>query len=104
MGKEAKFFKNASTKGSKLNIKKFSWDNYLRLWKMEAILIQENCVTLKSETSMPINLIQSQKTEMTDKTESAIIILCIRDKVLREVWKEKIVAWLWTKSELLYIT
>lgn len=62
---------------------------------MEAILIQEKCVTLKSETSMLINLIQSQKTEMTGKTESDII-LCIRDKVMRRSGRKR----LWTKLEL----
>ena len=44
-----------------------------------------------------------EKTEMVDKTRSAIV-LCLRDKVLREVEKEPIVTSIWSKLESLYMT
>jgi hypothetical protein len=49
------------------------------------------------------NLSNAEKTEMDEKTLSAII-LCLGDKVLREVAKEKSVAAIWPKLDSLYMT
>lgn len=43
-----------------------------------------------------------EKTKMIDKVQN-VIILCLRDKVLREVAKEKTPATMWTKLELVYL-
>ena len=74
--------------GSKWDIEKFTGSNDFGLWKvkMRAILIQ--CVeALKGEAQMPAHLTLVEKTEMNDNAVSAII-LCLGDKVLREVARE----------------
>lgn len=59
---------------------------------MQAVLIQEKIVELlKGETPVPTSLTQIENTKMVDKARS-LIILCLGDKVLRKVAKEKIVA------------
>jgi hypothetical protein len=50
---------------------------------------------------MSASLSVTEKTEMNDKTLSAII-LCLRDKVLREVASETTAISLWTKRDSLY--
>jgi hypothetical protein len=50
---------------------------------------------------MSASLSVTEKTEMNDKTLSAII-LCLRDKVLREVASETTAVSLWTKRDSLY--
>jgi hypothetical protein len=57
----------------------------------------------KGVTQMPINLSDAEKTEVDEKALSAMI-LCLGDKVLREVAKEKSVVALWTKLDPLYMT
>lgn len=49
---------------------------------------------LKGETSMSAHLTKVEKKEMVDKARS-IIILCLRNKIIREVVKEKISASMW---------
>jgi len=76
--------------GLKWDIEKFTRDNNFRLWKvkMEAMLIQQKCEkALKGEGVLPITMSRAEKTEMVDKARSAIV-LCLGDKVLREVAKE----------------
>jgi len=46
---------------------------------------------------------QAKKTEMVDKAKSAIV-LCLRDKVLRDVAKEPSTTSMWLKLESLYMT
>ncbi|KAK2395140.1 alpha carbonic anhydrase [Trifolium repens] len=92
--------------GSKWEIEKFTGNNDFGLWKvkMRAILIQQKCVeALKGKTLMPANLSDAEKTEMDEKAHSAII-LCLGDKVLREVAKEKTAVDMWTKLDSLYMT
>ncbi|KAK2414619.1 alpha carbonic anhydrase [Trifolium repens] len=92
--------------GSKWEIEKFTGNNDFGLWKvkMRAILIQQKCVeALKGKTLMPANLSDAEKTEMDEKAHSAII-LCLGDKVLREVAKEKTAVEMWTKLDSLYMT
>ena len=76
--------------GSKWDIEKFTGDNDFGLWKvkMEAVLIHQKCEkALKGEGVLPITMSRAEKTEMVDKARSAIV-LCLGDKVLREVAKE----------------
>jgi len=55
---------------------------------MEAVLIQQKCEkALKGEGVLPVTLSQAEKTEMVDKAKSAIV-LCLGDKVWRDVAKE----------------
>ncbi|MCI55508.1 glutamate receptor 3.6, partial [Trifolium medium] len=91
---------------SKWDIEKFTGSNDFGLWKVKvgAILIQQKCVeALKGDAHMPANLSTEEKTEMNDKALSAII-LCLGDKVLREVAKETSVVAMWTKLDSLYMT
>ena len=70
---------------------------------MEAILIQHGCVeALKGEERMSVSLSSKEKSEMIAKAKSAII-LCLRDKALREVAREKTAASMWLKLESLYM-
>jgi len=46
---------------------------------------------------------KAEKTEMVDKASSAIV-LCVGDKVLKEVAKEPTAASIWSKLESLYMT
>jgi len=71
---------------------------------MEAVLIHQKCEkTLKGEGALPVTMSQTEKTEMVDKARSAIV-LCLGDKVLREVGKEPTAASMWSKFEYLYMT
>jgi hypothetical protein len=68
---------------------------------MMAILTQQKCIeALKGVTHMLATLSDAEKTEMDEKALSAII-LCLGDKVLREVAKEKSVVEMWTKHKQL---
>jgi len=92
--------------GSKWDIEKFTGSNDFGLWKvnMREILIQQKCVeALKGEAQMSAHLTLAEKTEMNDKAVSAII-LCLGDKVLREVARETIVVSMWNKLDSLYMT
>ena len=79
----------------------FSDNNDFELWKikMQAILIQEKCIdALKGEALMPVRLTQIQKTQMVDKARSSII-LCLKNKVLRDVSREQTAVVMWEKLE-----
>ncbi|MCI71511.1 cytochrome P450, partial [Trifolium medium] len=72
--------------------------------KMKAVLAHNKCVeALKGEAQMPAILSVAEKSEMNDKADSAII-LCLGDKVLREVAKETNDAAMWAKLDSLYMT
>ncbi|WVZ12209.1 hypothetical protein V8G54_016739 [Vigna mungo] len=100
-------FKNfQETMATKFDVEKFNGANDFGLWKikMEAILIQQGCdEALKGESRMRNAMTQEEKKKMGDKARSAII-LCLGDKVLREVAKEKTAAEIWAKLESLYMT
>ncbi|WVZ16441.1 hypothetical protein V8G54_009423 [Vigna mungo] len=100
-------FKNSQgAMATKFDIEKFNGANDFGLWKikMEAILIQQGCdEALKGESRMRDAMTQEEKKKMGDKARSAII-LCLGDKVLREVAKEKTAAEIWAKLESLYMT
>ena len=91
---------------TKYDIDKFSRENDFDLWKikMEAILIQQGCAeAIKGEERMSASLSQKEKTDMIEKARSAII-LCLGDKALREVARERIAVTMWIKLESLYMT
>jgi len=92
--------------GSKWDIEKFTGDNDFGLWKvkMEVVLIQQKCENaLTGEGALPVTMLGAEKTEMVDKARSAIV-LCLRDKVLREVAKESTPTSMWSKFKYLYMT
>jgi hypothetical protein len=92
--------------GSMWDTEKFTVSNDFGLWKVEmrAILIQQMCVeALKGEAQMSTSLSAAEKIEMNDKALSAII-LCLGDKVLREVASETTTVSMWTKLDSLYMT
>ena len=91
---------------TKYDIEKFSGKNDFGLWriKIRAILVQQGLVdALRGESGLSVNLSPKEKTEITEKAHSAII-LCLGDRALREVASEKTAATIWTKLEKLYMT
>jgi hypothetical protein len=92
--------------GSKWDIEKFTSDNDFGLWKvkMEAVLIQQKCEkALKGEGSLPVTMSRAKKTEIVDKARSAIV-LCLGNKVSRDVSKDTTTTSMWSKFEYLYMT
>src|SRR4030065_2125670 len=92
--------------GSKWDIEKCTGENDFGLWKvkMEAVLTQQKCLeALKGEAAMPAHLTEVEKQEMIAKARSSNV-LCLGDKVLRDVTKETSATAMWTKLESLYMT
>nr|GEW28821.1 retrovirus-related Pol polyprotein from transposon TNT 1-94 [Tanacetum cinerariifolium] len=88
---------------AKFDIKKFDGTSDFRLWriKMRALLIQHECEsTLKV---LPVDMEAQAKAELNKKAHSAMI-LCLGNKVLREVTRETTAAEVWSKLETLYMT
>jgi len=52
---------------------------------------------------LPVTMSSVEKTEMVDKAMS-VVVLCLEDKVLREVTKESAATSMWSKLESLYMT
>jgi len=91
---------------SKWDIEKFTGDKDFGLWKvkMEAVLIQQKCEkALKGEGALPVTMSRTEKTKMVDKARN-VIVLCLGDKVLREVAKEPTATSMWSKLMSLYMT
>ncbi|AES71056.1 hypothetical protein MTR_3g069560 [Medicago truncatula] len=79
--------------GTKWDIEKFIEDNNFGDWKLKVQvgLIQQKCVeAMKGELVLSTTLSQSDKIKIVDKARS-VLVLCLRDKVLREGVKEIIV-------------
>lgn len=71
---------------------------------MKALLTQQGLSdVLKGEGGLPEGLTKEERVRMMEKAHSAII-LCLGDKVLREVSRETTAAGVWTKLESLYMT
>ncbi|KAL8547322.1 hypothetical protein ACS0TY_006880 [Phlomoides rotata] len=88
----------------KLDVEKFSGKDDFGLWKvkMKALLGHHGLAgALKPDEESSIS--REMKVEIMEKTHSAII-LCLGDKPLREVSKEKTVIDVWKKLESLYQT
>ncbi|GJX75299.1 retrovirus-related pol polyprotein from transposon TNT 1-94 [Tanacetum coccineum] len=89
--------------GAKFDIEKFNGTGDFGLWriKMRALLIQHGCeATLEV---LPADMEAEAKAELNKKAHSAVI-LCLGNKVLREVIGETTAARVWTKLETLYMT
>ena len=71
---------------------------------METVLIQQKCEkALNGEGALPITMSRAEKTKMVDKARRAIV-LCLGDKVFRDVAKEPTATSMWSKLESLYMT
>lgn len=91
---------------TKFDTEKFNGKNDFAFWrlKMRAVLVQQGLEdALEGENKLPTMLIEKEKKDLLSKAHNAII-LCIGDKALREVSKEKSSAALWLKLEHLYMT
>ncbi|GJS31121.1 retrovirus-related pol polyprotein from transposon TNT 1-94 [Tanacetum coccineum] len=89
--------------GAKFDIEKFDGTGDFGLWriKMRALLIQHGCEAALEV--LPADMEAEAKAELNKKAHSAVI-LCLGNKVLREVTGETTAAGVWTKLETLYMT
>ncbi|GJS60992.1 retrovirus-related pol polyprotein from transposon TNT 1-94 [Tanacetum coccineum] len=91
---------------AKFDVKKIDWSNDFGLWrvKMRCLLIQhgwEAALDPFSKTMTDADKTTTLKTDVYKKAHSALL-LCLDNKVLREVKKESFVARVWLKLETLY--
>ncbi|GJX14685.1 retrovirus-related pol polyprotein from transposon TNT 1-94 [Tanacetum coccineum] len=89
--------------GAKFDIEKFDGTGDFGLWriKMRALLIQHGCEAALEV--LPADMEAQTKAELNKKAHSAVI-LCLGNKVLREVTGETTAAGVWSKLETLYMT
>nr|GEY36172.1 zinc finger, CCHC-type [Tanacetum cinerariifolium] len=89
--------------GAKFDIEKFDETGDFGLWriKMRALLIQHECEA-PLEVS-PTDMEAQTKDKLNKKSHSAVI-LCLGNKVLREVTGETTASRVWSKLETLYMT
>nr|GEY41272.1 retrovirus-related Pol polyprotein from transposon TNT 1-94 [Tanacetum cinerariifolium] len=89
--------------GAKFDIEKFNGSGDFGLWriKMHALLIQHGCKPALE--GLPADMEAQTKAERNKKAHSAVV-LCLGDKVLRDVTKETTAAGVWSKLETLYMT
>nr|GEX93306.1 retrovirus-related Pol polyprotein from transposon TNT 1-94 [Tanacetum cinerariifolium] len=89
--------------GAKFDIEKFDGTGDFGLWrvKMRALLIQHGCEAALGV--LPADMEAQTKVELNKKAHSAVI-LCLGNKVLREVTGETTAAGVWSKLETLYMT
>nr|GEX04662.1 zinc finger, CCHC-type [Tanacetum cinerariifolium] len=89
--------------GAKFDIEKFDGTGDFGLWriKMRDLLIQHECEAALE--ILPADMKVQTKAELNKKAHSAVI-LCLGNKVLREVTEETTVAGIWSKLETLYMT
>ncbi|GKB31108.1 retrovirus-related pol polyprotein from transposon TNT 1-94 [Tanacetum coccineum] len=93
---------------AKFDVKKFDGSNDFGLWrvKMRCLLIQhgwEAALDPFPETMADAEKTAALKTDVYKKAHSALL-LCLDNKVLREVNKEDSAAGVWLKLETLYMT
>jgi len=89
---------------SKWDIEKFIISIDFGFWKvkMQSVSTQQKCVeALKDEAVMSATMTQVEKRKIIDKAKSDIV-LCLRDKVSRDIASEVVAASMWTKLESLY--
>ncbi|GJV60660.1 retrovirus-related pol polyprotein from transposon TNT 1-94 [Tanacetum coccineum] len=88
--------------GAKFDIEKFNRTGDFGLWtiKMRALLIQHGCEAVLEV--LPADMEAQTKTELNKKAHSAVI-LCLGNKVLREVTGETTTAGVWSKLETFII-
>ncbi|KAL8477708.1 hypothetical protein ACS0TY_029850 [Phlomoides rotata] len=89
-----------------LDMEKFSGKNDFRLWKvkMKALVVHHGLAgALKPNEDEESSITRERKIEIMEKAHS-VIILCLGDKPLGEVSKEKTTIDVWNKFESLYQT
>ncbi|GJZ68967.1 hypothetical protein Tco_0632517 [Tanacetum coccineum] len=88
---------------TRFDIEKFDGKNDFGLWKikMRALMVQQGCDAALE--TLPTDMKAGEKTALIKKAYSTLI-LCLRDRVLREVTKETTAAGIWTKLTSLYMT
>ncbi|GJQ96508.1 retrotransposon protein, putative, ty1-copia subclass [Tanacetum coccineum] len=88
--------------GAKFDIEKFDRTGDFRLWriKMRALLIQHGYEAALEV--LPANMEAQTKAELNKKAQSAVI-LCLGNKVLREVTGKTTATGVWSKLETLYM-
>nr|GEZ30194.1 retrovirus-related Pol polyprotein from transposon TNT 1-94 [Tanacetum cinerariifolium] len=89
--------------GAKFDIEKFDGTGDFGLWrvKMRDLLIQHGCAAALE--ALPTDMEAQAKAELNKKAHS-VVILCLGNKVLREVTGETTAAGVWSKLETLYMT
>ncbi|GKB01141.1 hypothetical protein Tco_0829185 [Tanacetum coccineum] len=88
---------------TRFDIEKFDGKNDFRLWKikMYALMVKQGCdATLET---LPMNMEVGEKAALMKKAYNTLI-LCLGDRVLREVTKETTVVGIWMKLTSLYMT
>ncbi|GKF53654.1 hypothetical protein Tco_0160564, partial [Tanacetum coccineum] len=88
---------------TRFDIEKFNGKNDFGLWqiKMRALMVQQGCDAALE--TLPADMEAGEKAALMKKAYS-ILILCLEDRVLREVTKETTAAGIWTKLTSLYMT
>ncbi|GKC64846.1 hypothetical protein Tco_1097444 [Tanacetum coccineum] len=88
---------------TRFDIDKFDGKNDFGLWQinMRALLVPQGCDAALD--TLPANMEAGEKAALMKKAYSTLI-LCLGDRVLREVTKETTAAGIWTKLTSLYMT
>ncbi|GKF82621.1 hypothetical protein Tco_0244277, partial [Tanacetum coccineum] len=88
---------------TRFNIEKFYGKNDFGLWqiKMRALMAHQGCDAALE--TLPANMEEGEKAALVKKAYSTLI-LCLGDRVLREVTKETTTVGIWTKLTSLYMT
>ena len=88
---------------TRFDIEKFDGKNDFGLWqiKMRALMVQLGCDAALE--TLPADMEAGEKAALMKKAYSTLI-LCLGDRVLREVTKETSAAGIWTKLTSLYMT
>ncbi|GJW85091.1 zinc finger, CCHC-type containing protein [Tanacetum coccineum] len=88
---------------TRFDIEKFDGKNDFGLWqiKMRALMVQLGCDAALE--TLPADMEAGEKAALMKKAYSCLI-LCLGDRVLREVTKETTAAGIWTKLTSLYMT
>ena len=88
---------------TRFDIEKFDGKNDFGLWqiKMRALMVQQGCDAALE--TLPADMEAGEKAALMKKAYSTLI-LCLGDRVLREVTKETSAAGIWTKLTSLYMT
>ncbi|GKB70506.1 retrovirus-related pol polyprotein from transposon TNT 1-94 [Tanacetum coccineum] len=88
---------------TRLDIEKFNGKNDFGLWhiKMRALMVQQGCdVALET---LPADMEAGEKAALMKKAYITLI-LCLGDRVLREVTKKTTATGIWTKLTCIYMT
>ncbi|GKF85546.1 hypothetical protein Tco_0253373, partial [Tanacetum coccineum] len=88
---------------TRFDIEKFGGKNNFELWKikMGALMVQHRC-DVALETLLA-DMEAGEKAALMKKAYSTLI-LCLGDRILREVTKKTTAAEIWTKLTSLYMT